>query len=260
MRRTALVTGASSGIGQALSKIFAAQGNDLVLVARSQAKLEEIAGELSKKYAVSATVLAKDLSEPSSAREIFESLEKQGLRVDYLVNNAGFGTYGAFASLDLQRELEMLQVDVVSLVQLTRLFLPGMLRGGFGRILNVGSTGSFAPVPLMSTYGASKAFVLSFSEGLSEELKGTPVRVTALCPGVTLTGFQETARVDRMRLVRGPAMSAEQVAQIGYQAMMRGQAVVVPGFANQVLAFSVRFTPRSMARWLSRLMMEQEGS
>jgi uncharacterized protein len=260
MKKTALVTGASSGIGQAFSEIFAAEGYDLVLVARSQAKLAEIATELRKRYSITATVLAKDLSEPSSAGEIYETLEKQAITVDILVNSAGFGTYGEFASLDLKRELEMLQVDVVSLVQLTRLFLPGMLRAGFGRILNVGSTGSFAPVPLMSTYGGAKAFVLSFSEGLSEELKGTPVRVTALCPGVTLTGFQETARVKRMRLVRGPAMSADQVARIGYKALMRGQAVVVPGFANQVLAFAVRFTPRSLARSVSRRMMEQQGS
>jgi short-subunit dehydrogenase len=260
MNKTALVTGASSGIGQAFSQIFAAEGYNLVLVARSQAKLEQIAAQLRHRYSVKATVLAKDLSEPASPGEIFEALEKQATTVDILVNSAGFGTYGEFASLDLKRELEMLQVDVVSLVKLTRLFLPGMLQRGFGRILNVGSTGSFAPVPLMSTYGGAKAFVLSFSEGLSEELKGTPVRVTALCPGVTLTGFQETARVERMRLVRGLAMSAEQVARIGYKALMRGQAVVVPGFANRLMAFSVRFTPRWLARSLARRMMEQERS
>ena len=260
MKKTALVTGASSGIGAALSRLFAAEGYDLVLVARSRPELDQLAAELSQKYGISVTVLAKDLTLPASAGEIYEALETRLIPVDILANIAGFGTYGEFASLDLKRELEMIQVDVVSMVQLTRLFLPGMLQRGFGRILNVGSTGSFAPVPLMSTYGGSKAFVLSFSEGLSEELKGTPVRVTALCPGVTRTGFQETARVNRVRLIRGPVMSAEQVARIGYKALMHGQAVVVPGFANQLLAFSVRFTPRSMARSLSRRMMEQEGS
>ncbi len=260
MNKTALITGASSGIGWALSQIFSAERYDLVLVARSQAKLEEIAADLRQRTGVTVTVLAKDLHDPASPGEIFEALKGQGIAVDVLVNSAGFATYGEFASLDLTRELEMLQVDVVSLVQLTRLFLPGMLQRGFGRILNIGSTGSFAPVPLMSTYGGAKAFVLSFSEGLNEELKDTPVRVTALCPGVTLTGFQEIARVNKIRLVRGPAMSAEQVARIGYRGLIRGQAVVVPGFANQLLTFSVRFTPRSLARSLSRRMMEQEGS
>jgi short-subunit dehydrogenase len=260
MKRTALITGASSGIGYELSKIFAAEGYDLVIVARSQRKLDQIAAELSEKHTVTVTVLNKDLCNPASPKEIFTELKTRGIAVDILVNNAGFGTYGRFANLDLQRELDMIQVDVVSLTHLTRLFLPGMLERGFGRILNIGSTGSFAPAPLMSAYAACKAYVLSFSEGLSEELKGGNVSVTALCPGVTWTGFQETAQVKRMRLVRSPGMSAEQVAKIGYRALMRGRVVVVPGFTNQMFPFIVRFIPRSLVRWASLRLMEQENS
>ncbi len=156
MNRTALITGASSGIGYELSKIFAAEGYDLVLVARSQGKLEKIAAELSAKHAATVTVLAKDLGNPASPKDIFTELESRAIAVDVLVNNAGFGTYGRFANLDLGRELEMIQVDVVSLTHLTRLFLPGMLERGFGRIMNIGSTGSFAPAPLMSAYAACK--------------------------------------------------------------------------------------------------------
>ena len=219
-----------------------------------------MATELNGKFNSQITVLAKDLSQPDSPKEIFSELTDRDIQVDILVNNAGFGTYGPFAMLDLQRELDMIQVDVVSLTHLTHLFLPGMLERGFGRILNLGSTGSFAPAPLMSAYAACKAFVLSFSEALSEELKGTNVRVTALCPGVTWTGFQQTANVKRMRLVHSPGgMSAEQVAKQGYHALMRGQAIVVPGLFNQLLPVAVRFFPRSLVRWASLRMMQQEG-
>jgi len=260
MKKTVLITGASSGIGLELSKIFAAEGYDLALVARNEAKLNQLAAELSEKYDSKVTVLAKDLSQPASPAEIFSTLDACDIKIDILVNNAGFGTYGRFANLDLGRELEMIQVDVVSLTHQTHLFLPGMLERGFGRILNLGSTGSFAPAPLMSAYAACKAFVLSFSEALSEELKGTNVRVTALCPGVTWTGFQQTANVNRMRLVHSPGgMSSEQVARLGYHALMRGQAIVVPGLFNQLLPVAVRFFPRSLVRWASLRMMQQEG-
>ena len=256
-KHTALITGASGGIGYELAKLFAADGHNLVLVARSAGKLNDLAAELTRAHSVAVTVLPADLSDPAAPAEIFAQLQAQGLTIDFLVNNAGFGATGLFAQADLTEQLQMMQLNMVSLTHLTRLLLPGMLERGFGRVLNVGSTGSFAPGPLMAVYCATKAYVLSFSEAISEEVRGAGVTVTALCPGVTRTGFQERAQVGNMRLLQGPAMSAEQVARIGYQAMQRGQAVKVTGLANQLMVFSLRFTPRWLARRVARAMMEQ---
>lgn len=251
MNRTALITGASSGIGAELAKIFAAGGYDLVLVARSGDSLDQLAAELQKNASIRVTVLAKDLSQPFTAEEIYTALQAQKIPVDILVNNAGYGTHGRFDRLDLGEELAMLEVNVLSLVKLTRLFLPGMVSRGYGRILNVGSTGSFSPTPLMASYGGSKAFVLFFSEALSEELKGTGVTVTALCPGVTRSGFQERSNVAGIPLLRGPVMTPREVAETGYRALVRGQAVIVPGFFNWLITFVVRISPRSVVRWAS---------
>ncbi|MCP4539574.1 MAG: SDR family oxidoreductase [Chloroflexi bacterium] len=249
-RKTALVSGASGGIGYELSKLFAADGYDLVLVARSEQKLDKIAASLCKTYGVNAIVIPKDLSNPASPNEILASLEAQSTTIDVLVNNAGFGIHGPFAETDLVEELNMLQLNIVSLTHLTKLFLPGMIERGQGHILNVGSTGSFQPGPLMATYCASKAYVLNFSEAIAEELRGTGVSVTALCPGVTRTGFQARAHVENTPLIRSGSMSAARVAEIGYKALMRGKRVVVPGLTNWLVAFSVRLTPRS---WVTRL-------
>jgi short-subunit dehydrogenase len=183
-------------------------------------------------------------------------LQAQSVTIDVLINNAGFGTHGPFAENDWPEELSMVQLNVVALTHLTKLFLPGMIERGFGRILNVGSTGSFAPVPLMAAYGATKAYVLSFSEALGEELTGTGVTVTAPCPGVTRTGFQARANVENLRMVKGDSMSARQVAEIGYKALMRGQAVAVPGLMNQLTTLAIRITPRSLIRRVSKQMMK----
>jgi uncharacterized protein len=258
--KTALITGASGGIGYALSKLFAAEGYRLVLVARSAQKLNEIAADFSKTYGVSVTVLASDLCDPKAPEAIFAALQAQAIQVNVLVNNAGFGACAPFAQADLAEVLDMVQLNVVALTHLTRLFLPGMVARGAGRILNVGSTGSFAPCPLMAAYGATKAYVLSFSEALAEELRGTGVSVTALCPGVTLTGFDQRANTTHTRLHRGALMSAEQVAAIGFQALKRGTPVVVPGLFNWLLAFSIRLSPRWLTRRISHLMMESAGN
>ncbi len=255
MDRTVLITGASSGIGKALSKLFAADGYHLVLVARSEDSLRQLAAELGGAYSVRAAVLVKDMSQHSAPDEIYAELQSLGVTVDALVNCAGYGTHNRFDRSDLAEELAMIQVNATSLVHLTRLFLPGMLERGFGRILTVGSTGSFGPVPYMAAYGATKAFVLSFSEALSEEMKGTGVSVTALCPGVTITGFQERAQVHGTALLRGPVMTADEVALIGYKALMSGKVVVVPGAFNQLMTFSPRLVPRSLTRWLSARLL-----
>ncbi|MBN1580062.1 MAG: SDR family oxidoreductase [Anaerolineae bacterium] len=253
--RTALVTGASGGIGRELSKLFAADGYDVVLIARSESRLQTFATDLSKAYGVKAVTLSYDLGDPAAADAIWSDMKQQEITVDVLVNNAGFGLLGDFAETDWQEEQSMLNLNVVTLTVLTKRFLPGMVSRGWGRVLNVGSTASFQPVPSMAIYGATKAYVLSFSEALAQEVKGTGVSVTALCPGVTRTGFQARARVGGSRLVGMGIMSAERVARVGYRALMRGRAVIVPGLLNQVMAFSVRLMPRALIRWAGQWMM-----
>lgn len=255
-KQTALITGASSGIGYELSKLFAADGYNLILVARSTDKLTQLANNLTGNHGVAVTTLTKDLSAPKAPAEIFDAVKAQNILVDVLVNNAGFGVQGPFDNASLDEMHQMLQLNIGALTTLTRLFLPAMLMRKSGRILNIGSTGSFAPVPSMAVYGATKAYVLSFSEALAEELRGRGVTVTALCPGVTFTGFQKRAGVANAGLVRLGGMNAADVARIGYRALMRGQVVAVSGLFNQLTAFGVRFAPRALVRRLSRQMME----
>ncbi len=258
--QTVLITGASGGIGYALAKLFAADGCRLVLVARSGQKLQEIAADFNKTYGVSVTVLPADLSDPQAPDAIFAALQAQSIRVDILVNNAGYGARAPFAQMDWDEALGMVQLNVAALTRLTHLFLPGMVERRSGRILNIGSTGSFSPCPSMAVYGATKAYVLSFSEALSEELRGSGVSVTALCPGVTLTGFDQRANTTHNRMHWIPTMSAEQVAAIGYRALQRGTPVVVAGWQNWLLTFSVRLGPRWLIRRISRMMLEPTGS
>lgn len=255
--KTALITGASSGIGLELSKLFARDGYSLVLVARSTHKLESLAAELKREFGVAVIILTADLSQSGAAKHIFEAVHARGIHIQSLVNNAGFGIHKPLAETDPDENIQMLQVNIAALTELTRLFLPGMLEQKDGRILNVGSTGSFGPSPYMAAYCASKAYVLSFSEGLAEELRGTGVTVTALCPGVTPTGFQERAQVGNMPLVRYGVVSAEKVAAAGYNAMRRGKLRVVPGFANQLLVLVMSLTPRTiLLRFAGRMMTE----
>jgi uncharacterized protein len=248
---TALITGASSGIGLELARVFARERYDLVLVARNQKRLEEIALELK---ATRVQVLSKDLSRAEAPHEILAAVP----RTDVLVNNAGFGVYGKFLETPLDDELNMLQVNMAALVALTKLYLPGMVAAGSGKIMNVASTAAFQAGPLMAVYYATKAFVLSFSEAIANELRGTGVTVTALCPGPTATGFQERGKMEDSGLVKGKkVMDARTVAEIGYRGLMVGQTVVIPGFRNLALAFSVRFAPRAMAAEIARRLQEK---
>jgi uncharacterized protein len=248
----ALITGASGGIGYELAKLMAADKNDLVLVARSEGKLKELAGELSAKYGISVQVISKDLSQPGSSQEVFEQLKST--RIDYLVNNAGYGLFGNFWETDPKKELEMIELNVVSLTQLTKLFLPQMIERKQGRILNVASTAAFQPGPLMAVYYATKSYVLHFSEALAEELEGTGVTVTTLCPGPTETGFQKQAEMQGSRLIKRKIADSASVARVGYAAMLRGKRVVIPGLRNKLMAQSVRFSPRAlvpkMVKWM----------
>ncbi len=245
---TVLVTGASSGIGRELARCFAADGSRLVLVARKGGALESLASELRQVHKIQAQVVTADLARPDAPARLLEHLRFAGLKVDVLVNNAGFGAQGRFVDLSLDRQLRMLQVNVTSLVHLTRLLLPNMVDRRRGGLLNVASTAAFQAGPGMAVYYATKAFVLSFSEALAEELRGTGLTVTALCPGPTATNFMVAANAQGSRLSRMSAMSAETVAEIGHRAFRSGRVVAVAGLRNRLMACSVRFAPRSVVR------------
>lgn len=251
-RRLALITGGSVGLGRDLAALFAADGYDLLLIARNQKQLETVAADLSSKHAINAEVLAKDLSSPTAAQEIFDHVQGKSLKIDALVNNAGFGTNGAFAEADLASQLSMLQVNIVALTHLTRLFLPGMVERRSGKVLNVASTAAFLPGPFMAVYYASKAFVLSFSEAVNSELAGTGVTVTALCPGPTRTEFFDRAGMGSSPLFHANMMDGPTVVRIGYRAMQRGKPVAIAGFKNRVLIGMMRLTPRSVVTSIAK--------
>jgi len=260
-RKTALITGATSGIGHQLSKLFAQNGYNLVLVARDEPKLEQRSDELKKAFGISTKVISKDLSVISSPEEIFVEVQRESIQIDILVNNAGFQEYGPFSETDLQNEIQMIQVHIASLTHLTKLFLPGMLKQGHGRILNLGSTGSFIPGgPLNAVYCATKAYVLSFSEAIAEELKNTKITVTALCPGATNTAFAQRAQIEDIRLFKFGVMDAKKVAEIGYHALMKGKRIVVPGIANKLTVFSLRYMPRRLLTTITGFIMGRNNN
>lgn len=245
--KTALITGASSGIGLEFARIFAKHKSDLVLVARSEEKLNELAEELSKNYGVKVKVIAKDLAEKNAPTDINTELEKEKIEIEYLINNAGFGGYGLYHETDWMKENDMIQVNITALAELSKIFVKGMVKRNSGRILNVASTAAFQPGPLMSVYYATKAFVLSLSEAMAYELRETNVTVTCLCPGPTKSNFQNAANINESGLVKGRKIpSSYDVALYGYNAMMKGEYVAIEGFMNTVMAFGVRFMPRKM--------------
>jgi uncharacterized protein len=253
-RKTALVTGASGGIGRAIAEQFARDGVDLVITARSLNTLELLSSEWSKKYAVKVMVHASDLSQPGAANILADTLLSRGVVVDYLVNNAGYGLFGLFKDSRLDDELAMMTINMTSLTVLTKRFLPHILERK-GGIMNVASTAAFQPGPYMSVYYATKSYVLSFTEALAAELADTGVTVTALCPGPTRSGFQEKAAMHDSALVKGKKLpTAEQVGQAGYRAMMAGKRVFVPGLMNKLLVWTIRFTPRSIVTAIVKKM------
>lgn len=247
---TVLVTGASSGIGLELAKCFAGDGSRLVLVARNQAALNVLAEELRRKHKIEIIVLPADLSAPDAPKQVFDQLAAQKIAVDVLVNNAGFGLHGGFAELPLPRQLEIIQVNVTALVELTGLFLPGMIQRKSGGILNVGSVAGFLPGPYLAVYYATKAFVQSYSEALAEEVDGTGVFVSVLDPGPTTSNFGNVARGNKARYVQSKAMSAEAVARYGHWAFRNKKVIAIPGLKNKTLVFATRVMPRGAARKL----------
>ncbi len=260
-RPGALVTGASSGIGYELAKVLAREGHDLALVARSVEQLEAIAADLRADFGVTVHVVPADLSDPEAPDRIEERLRAVEFDVDALVNNAGFGTLGPFVEAGTASQVDMVQVNVTSLTHLTRRFLPQMVERGRGRILNVASTAAFQPGPYMAVYFATKAYVVSFSEAIAEELRGTGVTVTTLCPGPTVTGFQKRAGMERSALGgRMVTASAASVALAGYRGMMKGRRIVIPGLSNRVGSILPRFFPYSLAtRIVARLTRARAG-
>ncbi len=241
-----LITGASSGIGRELARLFAADGSRLVLVARQQDKLAELAAELAGKHQTQAQLIPADLSRPGSAGEVADALAQRHVDVDVLVNNAGFGAHGTVAGIGADRQADVINVNVVALTQLTALLLPAMLERRRGAILNVASTAAFQPGPHQAVYCATKSYVLSFTEALAEETRGSGVRVSCLAPGATDTGFAAQAGLTGTRLFRFGAMDAARVARAGHRGLRRGKTLIIPGAGNRILAFTTRLTPRAL--------------
>jgi short-subunit dehydrogenase len=247
MHKTALITGASSGIGKALAYPFAQDGYQLVLAARGVAKMQVLADALQKQFKISVTVIEADLETDDGAAKLHADIKARGITLSALVNNAGYGAYGEFKDSALATELAMMQLNMNTVVVLSKLFMPDLLATR-GKILNTASTAAYQPCPHMAVYGATKSFVLSFSEAIASELEDTGVTVTALCPGPTASGFQDMADMGDSALVKGKKLpTAEEVAVLGYRAMQRGQRVYIPGFMNWFLAQSMRITPRKLA-------------
>ncbi len=256
---TALITGASMGIGRDLAHEFAKHGHAVLLVARSEGKLRELADQISTQYKVQAHVITQDLTDPNAAHTLYDQVQTLGISVDILVNNAGFASYGFFHELALKTQTDMIQLNVTTLTMLSHVFVKDMLARRSGKILNVASTAGFLPGPLMAVYYATKAYVLSFSEALNNELRDKGVSVTALCPGPTQSEFQARAAMQDSKLVQRNLMTSQAVAAQGYAALMAGESVRITGFSNKLLMFMRRFLPRDMITQMTRNAQERVG-
>ncbi len=250
---TALITGASNGIGLELAKIHASKGGDLVLVARNKPNLDKLKAEIERQYKVKVYNICKDLSTYNSAQEVYDEIKMQNIQIDYLINNAGFGDFGMFVETDWHKEEQMINLNITTLTQFTKLYLKDMVVRRNGRIMNVASTAAFQSGPTMAVYYATKAYVLSFSEAISNEVGDKGVTITTLCPGATASGFQAAAAMEESALVKGRKLpSANEVAEYGYKAMMKGKVVAIHGLVNYIMANSVRFLPRALVVKITR--------
>lgn len=254
--KTTLITGASSGIGLELAKIFAKEGHDLILVARSKTKLELLKKEIEEEFKVKAYLAVVDLSKTDSPEKLKESLKKNEVSVEILVNNAGFGDYGEFKDSDIKKQEEMINLNILALTKLTRIFLPEIIQNK-GKILNVASVAGFMPGPLMSVYYATKAYVISFSEALAEELKENGVSVTVLCPGPVKTNFAEVAQVNK-NMFSGNIPGPKEVAEYGYEMLMKSKIIAVHGTQYKFLTKLPRFLPRKTIRTMVNKVHKQK--
>jgi len=253
---TVLITGASGGIGYELAKLFARDHHNLILIARSADKLAQVAEEL-QKQGITVKTIPIDLAAPPAPKFIFNQLQREGINVEILINNAGFGAHGEFIQIAPEEILGQIDLNIRALTELTRLFLPAMVQRRAGKIMNVASTAAFQPGPLMAVYYATKAYVLSFSEALANEVKDAGITVTCLCPGPTETGFGARAGNDKARMFKYAAMSAARVAEDGYRALMEGRTLAISGAQNWLVAQSTRFAPRKLVTAISRWVAEK---
>lgn len=257
--KTALITGASSGIGLELAHLFARDGYRLVLVARNRSTLRQLGDDLQSRYSITVRIEPKDLAHPATPAELYQDLQESGIVLDVLVNNAGFGGAGAFVSTDWNHEAEMMQVNMVALTHLTKLFLP-QIRAREGMIMNVASTAAFQPGPFMAVYYASKAYVLSFTEALAEELRGTGVKVSCLCPGPVKTNFQKRAYLEGTAMINSPlTVDVREVARVAYEGLKQGKRVVIPGWKNRVGVELLRISPRETVTKVVRKLQEKKN-
>jgi short-subunit dehydrogenase len=258
---TALITGASNGIGLELAKIHAGKGGNLVLVARNKNRLNEIKYELERLHKIKVHVTGKDLSAPNAAQEVYNETTERKIEVDYLINNAGFGDFGFFIETDWNKELQMINLNITALTRFSKLYLKDMVKRKSGRIMNVASTAAFQPGPTMAVYYATKAYVLSFSEAIANEVSDKGVTVTALCPGPTESGFQDAAAMHESALVKNKKLPASKdVAAYGYNAMLKGKSVAIHGFMNYMMANSVRFLPRNLVVKVTRRIQDKASN
>ena len=250
-KKTALITGASSGIGREFAKLHASRGGDLVVVARSKDKLNELKKELENKYNINVTVIVKDLSLSNAAQEIYDEIKKVNIKIDYLINNAGFGGRGEFHVRSMEQDIQMIEVNVMTLTRLTKLFLPDFIKSGEGKILNVSSTAAIMPGPLQAVYYATKAYVTSFSNAIWQEIKGTGVTITTLMPGAMDTGFAKASDMSNTPLF-AKTVSPVDVAKAGYEGMLRGKLNIISGVTllQRIFLALAPFTPK-------KIMMKQ---
>jgi hypothetical protein len=257
--KAALITGASSGIGLELAHVMAKEKHNLVLVARSIDKLNALADELIQTHGIKVQTYKADLSNPKEIKNLYTQTQNDDIEISYLINNAGFGEYGNFVENDWEKLNEMMQLNMVSLVHLTKLYAQNMVSSKFGKIMNVASTAAFQPLPYLGVYAATKSFVLSFSEAIASELKDHGITVTALCPGLTETGFVEAANMEDTKFLnkaKAGMATAEEVAEYGYEAMMKGKTVAVHGMINSLMAQSARFLPRDLVTKIAKKVQE----
>jgi uncharacterized protein len=261
MKNVALITGASGGIGLELARIHAQTHGDLILIARSTSKLEQLKKELEAAYGISVLNIPKDLSIPDAAQEVYNQVMAANIQVDYLINNAGFGDFGNYHETEWEKEEMMINLNILALTQLTKLFGSDMVERKSGKIMNVSSTAAFQPGPLMAVYYATKHYVQAYSEALYEEWKGHGVSVTALCPGATQSGFQQAADMEDSKLFKGKKLPTSlEVAEFGYKAMMKGEMTAIHGVMNTILAGSAKFTPKKLLLKVVRKLQEKASA
>lgn len=257
MNKYALITGTTSGIGKALAEKLAQEKINLVLVSRDMQKLSHQADSLSNQYGIKVYVIEADLRKPDAALMIYEKVKQMGVEIHYLINNAGFNESGSFLNTDLSKEIDMIKVHAICTTEMMKLFISDMVENKYGRVLNLGSTASYMPCPGNSVYAATKAYVLSVSKGMSMELKGSGVTITALCPGATATEFARKAGMERTLLFRLFVMKPEAVANIGYKALMRGKTYVIAGVYNKLLILSSKLLPAFISNSVTKMMLKQ---